>query len=153
MLTFRTHRVPQFAHPGQRDFDRLVNAMFRGTPSPLAAVCGCAPAGVTPLNIWEDEQNVYVEAETPGIPMDNLDISFNAGELSIKGSRPAEPATEGVVFHRRERSSGGEFVRSVRLTIPIEEEKIAATLTAGVLRVTLPKSAEAKPRKITVAVK
>lgn len=159
MLTHRLSRTPVFASFGPRDMDRLFASMFRGVPAPGSAYgrCDCGPAAaqatVIPLNAWQDEQSVYVEAEVPGIAMENLDISFDNGELTIKGKRVDEAAPEGVVFHRRERAANIEFSRSVRIPIPVDAEKIGATVASGVLLVTLPKAAAAMPRKISVSVK
>lgn len=118
------------------------------------------PGAVPPINVWEDEQNVYVESEVPGFAMENLDISITASELSIRGRRESHGETEqkpqgdNVVYHRRERvGERGEFQRTLRIGVPVDHDKVGAVLKHGVLLVTLPKSEAAKPRKIEVNVK
>ncbi len=122
-----------------------------GLPRGGASRAGGASSGtsVPPINVWEDEQNVYVESEVPGLAMSELDISLTAGELSIRGRREPHAEQEGVTYHRRERTSG-EFQRTLRIGVPIDHEKVGASLTQGVLLVTLPKAEAAKPRKIEV---
>jgi len=103
------------------------------------------------LNLWEDDDNLYVEAELPGIELDDLDIVVtDSNHLSIKGERK-EPAAEGGTWHRQERGFG-TFARSVELPHGVDSEKIAAKLAQGVLTITLPRREEAKTRKIKVKV-
>jgi len=138
------------AHPLHRlrgDMDRLFNDLYR-------EVAGWTPfswAGTRTfpaLNAWEDDQNLYVEAEIPGMKMDNIEVVVVNNELTIKGERP-DAAREDISYHRRERGVG-TFGRLVRLPIAIDADKVEAALTDGVLTITLPKAAAAKPRKIQV---
>lgn len=100
------------------------------------------------MNIWEDEGHLYAEVEIPGLSMDDLELTVMGNELSIRGERkPFEQ--EGVTYHRREREIG-TFSRMVRLPVEIEADEVEANLKNGVLRITLPKSASARPRKIEV---
>ncbi len=100
------------------------------------------------LNVWEDEQNLYAEAELPGLAMDDIDVVTTANELRIKGERKADES-EDVTYPRRERRVG-TFSRVLRFPIEIEAEKVQATLKDGVLTVTLPKAETARVRKIEV---
>ena len=100
------------------------------------------------LNVWEDEQNLYAEAELPGLAMDDIDVVTTANELRIKGERKADES-EDVTYHRRERRVG-TFSRVVQFPIEIDPEKVQATLKDGVLTVTLPKAETARVRKIEV---
>lgn len=105
-------------------------------------------ASFPPLNVWEDGDNLFVEAELPGMTMDDLEVLIEDNDLSIKGSRKVE-TTEDVNFLRRERGTG-TFTRTVRLPIAIDTEHVEATLREGVLKIKLPKAAEARPRRIEV---
>lgn len=100
------------------------------------------------LNVWEDEQNLYAEAELPGLAMDDIDVVTTANELRIKGERKADES-EDVTYPRRERRVG-TFSRVVQFPIEIDPEKVQATLKDGVLTVTLPKAETARVRKIEV---
>jgi HSP20 family protein len=101
-----------------------------------------------PLDIRQDAENVYVVAELPGVAHETLDVSITGDTLSIKGERKA-PEVKEEKFHRRERA-WGHFNRLVSLPDRVEGEKIEATLKDGILRVTLPKAASARPRTIKV---
>ena len=102
-----------------------------------------------PLNLWEDEDNLFVEAELPGFSIDDLDIYVTGeNQLSIKGERNY-PDLENGTGHRQERGFG-EFGRTVELPANVDADKVSAELCHGVLKITLPKSEQAKPRKIMV---
>ena len=102
-----------------------------------------------PLNIWEDEEHLFVEAELPGMALDDLEIFVNGGNLlSLKGERKPPLEGEGI-WHRRERGYG-KFSRVIELPNHVDAEKVQASFKHGVLTVTLPKQAACKPRKIQV---
>lgn len=107
--------------------------------------------GYPPLNVWEDEQNLYAEAEVPGLRMEDLEVYVVGNELTVKGERKAGEGGQ-ETFHRRERGIGS-FQRTVPLPMPIDAEKVEASLRDGVLTITMPKAQEAKPRKIEVKAK
>jgi HSP20 family protein len=100
------------------------------------------------VNVWEKEEMLFVEAEVPGLKMEDLDISVTSNELSIKGQRMKEEQ-EGVTYHRRERGAGS-FCGVVRLPVDVDVNKVEARFEDGVLTIALPKAASAKPRKIEV---
>lgn len=137
------------AHPvGQlRDeVDRLFTDFFGGS-APGSGRAALA-AGFPALNVWERGDELYVEAEMPGLKVDDVEISVVGGELIIKGKRMDLEEQE-AVYHRRERGVG-EFHRALRLPIEVDINKIQAKLTDGVLLIALPKAEAAKPRKIQV---
>lgn len=100
------------------------------------------------LNAWEDGHRLMVEAEVPGLKLDDLDITIDGNELTIQGRR-APMADENIVFHRRERGTG-EFVRRVTLPVDVDADSVEAALKDGVLTIVLPKSEKARARKIEV---
>jgi len=101
------------------------------------------------LNVWEEQDNLFAEAEVPGFKNEDLDISVVGNELTIKGNRQDEPSDKDTVFHRRERAVG-TFTRVIRLPVEIDASRVQANLRDGVLLLTLPKSEAAKPHKIHV---
>ena len=130
-------------------FGRLRNEMeqlFGGLFDNDQAVAGSRtfPA----VNIWEDDENVYAEADIPGLKMDDIELFVMGDELTIKGAR-SDAGEDGTSFHRRERGWGA-FNRVIRMPVEIDSGKVKATLRDGVLLITLPKSVAAKPRKIVV---
>lgn|SRR6185295_5198244 len=106
--------------------------------------------GVYPLlNAWEDESNLYVEAELPGFELAELEIYVTGGnQLAIKGERKDSHVENGI-WHRRERAFGS-FSRMVELPRPVDSNKVSAEFKDGVLTVTLPKAEEVRPRRIQV---
>jgi HSP20 family protein len=100
-----------------------------------------------PLNISEDADNITVRAEIPGLAMDELELTLSNKSLVLKGERKVE---QGKYF-RQERPTGA-FQRIVNLNVPVDREKVKATLVSGVLSVVLPKSEDVKPKKIAIDV-
>jgi HSP20 family protein len=109
-------------------------------------------AATFPLNVWQDENAIYVEGDLPGVDRATLEVTVTEGDkLAIKAQRPAPAKTEGVTWLRQERASG-TFARVIGLPFPVDAEKVEATYAAGVLKVTLPKIAAVKPRTVPVRV-
>ncbi len=122
--------------------DRLVSDLLDGANG------SCGQCTFPPVNVWEDEQRIFIEAEVPGMKLDDLDLTVNGDEVTIKGERKQDE-TDGVSYHRQERGVG-TFSRVVHLPTAVDVEKVAANLNAGVLTITLPKAQEVLPRKIKV---
>lgn len=109
---------------------------------------GWSPA----LDVWQDNDNLYVRAELPGLKKDDINISLHDGMLSISGERRhEEKVEEGQVF-RNERYFG-KFHRSVALPTLVDAGKVKAAYEDGILHITLPKAEEAKPKQISIDVK
>lgn len=129
------------------DVDRLFNELM-DTVSRGNVFAPFASRAFPALNVWEDDEKLYVEAELPGFTMNDLDVSVTGDELTIKGERKDE-VTEDLTYHRRERGIG-RFSRVLRLPMEVDTEKVTATLRNGVLSLTLPKAQAVMPRKIEV---
>ena len=109
-------------------------------------------AATFPLNVWQDENSIYVEGDLPGVDRATLDVTVTEGDkLAIHAQRPAPEKVEGVTWLRQERATG-RFSRLIVLPFPVDAEKVEATYTNGVLKVTLPKIAAVRPRTIPVKV-
>lgn len=109
---------------------------------------GLAPAGPA-VNVWDDEQNVYAQADLPGMDPTKLEVLVTEGnQLTLQGERVANPPPNGI-WHRQERGFG-QFKRMVTLPSLVDADKVEAKYEHGVLYLTLPKSEAAKPRKIVV---
>ena len=127
----------------RNEVERLFGDFSRQTP-----LAGWVPGTQYPaVNVWETEQELFVEAEVPGVKESDLDIFVVGEELTIKGKRSDTP--EGTSFHRQERGVG-PFARVVRLPIEVDADKVDARLREGILEIRLPKAATARPRKIQV---
>lgn len=128
----------------RNEVDRLFGDFFAPVGAPTSASARVFPA----LNVWEKDDTLFVEAEVPGLNTGDLDISVIGSQLVIKGRR-AGFEEQGVAFHRRERGAG-EFTRTIELPTDVNPDAVEASLTDGVLLLTLPKAEAAKPRKIQV---
>lgn len=101
------------------------------------------------VNVWEDTDNVYVEAELPGLDLKDLEIYVTGGnQLTLKGERK-QSVPEKSLAHRQERGFGS-FTRVLTLPFNVDADKVDARFENGVLLIKLAKHAAAKPRKITV---
>lgn len=106
------------------------------------------PSAYPALNVWEDDEHLYAEAEVPGVSMEDLEIYVMGNELTLKGHRkPLED--KDVTCHRQERGTG-PFSRTVTLPIEVDFDKVQAKLCNGVLTISMPKTEAARPKKITI---
>ena len=128
----------------QREIDRL----FGGRRWSTAPRNGQTPEVVQ----GQDEENLYVEMVLPGVNPETLDLSVEDNVLRVSGARN-EPnqATDNIQWRLNERP-GGEFTHRLRLPLAIDVKKVTADYVHGILKVTLPKAAAAKARKIKVKV-
>jgi len=107
---------------------------------------GRAWTGMMPVSLWDDEDHFFIEAELPGVMDNDVDVTVHNGMLFIRGERrPAEGRR--YLYNGR---SFGRFERVITLPEAVKTDDVQATLKDGILSITLPKSPEAKPRKITL---
>jgi len=103
------------------------------------------------VDIHEQEGNIVLKAELPGIDPKDVDIRIENNTLTLRGERKFDDEVKRENYHRVERTYGA-FARSFTLPNVVDTEKIKADYKDGVLRVTLPKREEAKPKQIQVNV-
>jgi len=127
----------------RREMDRILDS-YSG-PRGIPHVAGVFPA----LNVSEDEVNLYVRAELPGVDPGDIEITTEQNNLIIKGDRKIPTEGKKVSYHRREREAG-TFRRIISLPSRFDSNKVKAACKDGVLTVTLPKATEAKPRQIKI---
>lgn len=101
------------------------------------------------INIYNQEHDVLIVALLPGLKKENLEVSYLEGAIRLKGDYPTPEETEDKVLLRSERQSGS-FDKSVRIPFDIDADNITAHLQDGVLRLVLPKAAQAKSRQISI---
>jgi HSP20 family protein len=110
---------------------------------------GQMPAAFPAVNVWEDADAVYVDAELPGLDLKDLEIYVTGGnQLTVKGERK-RPLPDKAVYHRQERGFGN-FIRVLTLPFEVDSSKVDARLENGILTIKLAKHEAAKPRKIVV---
>ena len=102
------------------------------------------------VDIFENKENLVIEAELPGMKREDVDLSIENNMLTLRGERKFEKKDESDNYHRVERSYGS-FTRSFTLPQTVTAEGAIADFKNGVLRVTLLKREETKARKIEIA--
>ena len=141
------------------DLERMQHGINRllGTKSPfgwtapfsrISFLPARAARGYPLLNVAEDSDNFYVDAMAPGLDPGKIDISITGNQLVISGEKaPLPKSVKSEKVHRNERAAG-KFIRSLTLSGDVESKTISASYVAGILKVKLPKSEAAKPKKI-----
>src|SRR5215510_1211602 len=105
---------------------------------------------VPAVDVYEDEHNLVLKMEVPGVNEEDLKVSLENNTLTVSGERKFEKEEKEENFHRIERRYGS-FTRTFRLPSTVDSEKVDAGYDKGILKITLAKKAEAKPRQIKVA--
>jgi HSP20 family protein len=129
-----------------REFGTLMNRFFGDRD--FGDGVTLAPYGV---DVREDQDHLYVEAELPGFKKDEIDITLENSTLTILAERKpvSSEETKGDWLLRERRYT--RFTRSFNLPPTVDESSVEAKLVDGVLKLTLNKREESKPRKISVA--
>lgn len=102
-----------------------------------------------PVNIWRGEEGIIVDAELPGVSIDNVEIVVHQNTLTIKGKKDAEGDAAMINFHRRERMTG-RFARTIALPFNVDAGRVKATADAGIVTIELPRPEADKPRRIQI---
>jgi HSP20 family protein len=103
------------------------------------------------VDVYEDEHNVTLKIEVPGIDEKDINVNLENNTLTVRGERKIEKEEKEENFRRVE-SQYGSFTRTFTLPTTVDSEKVSATYDKGVLKIALPKKAEAKPKQIKVNV-
>src|SRR5436305_5643610 len=104
-----------------------------------------------PVDIYEDEHNVTLKLEVPGIDEQDIDVRIDNNTLTVHGERKIEKEEKEENFRRVERQYGS-FTRSFTLPSSVDPQQVNADYNQGVLKIKLAKKAEAKPKQIKVNV-
>jgi len=129
-------------YPGLRLFQDSLSRMFA---EPNARPW--SPA----VDVYETENELVLKADVPDVDPKNVEVQFENGTLTLKGTRKFDEEKNGKGYHRIERSYGS-FVRAFSLPETVDPEKVKAEFKNGVLTVTLQKKEVVKPRAIPVHV-
>jgi len=103
------------------------------------------------VDIYETDSEVVLKAELPEVNQKDIDIQVENNTLTLRGERKLDKETKQENFHRIERAYG-IFSRSFTLPSTVDQERIKADYRDGILRISLPKREESKPKQIKVAV-
>ena len=138
-----------------REFSTLqdrINRVFRDTYSDSSRDESLATSSFAPaVDVYEDEHDVTLKVEVPGIDEKDIDIRLENNTLTVHGERKIEKEEKEENYRRVERQYGS-FTRTFTLPTTVDSENVSANYDKGVLSITLPKKAEAKPKQIKVNV-
>src|SRR2546422_667329 len=131
----------------QDRMNRLLRDSFGSESQEALASTSFAPA----VDVYEDEHNVTLKIEVPGIDEKDIDVRIENNVLTVHGERKFEKEEKEENFRRVERQYGS-FTRTFTLPTTVDAEKVSANYDKGILKIVLPKKAEAKPKQIKVNV-
>jgi HSP20 family protein len=134
----------------QERMNRVFDDAFRGasrSEEDWALGGSWAPA----VDIYEQGHDIVLKAELPGVDPKDVDVRVENNVLTLRGERKLDNEVKRENYHRVERSYGA-FTRSFTMPNMVDTEKIKAEYKDGVLRVSLPKKDEAKPKQISINV-
>lgn len=143
----------RYSYPTARSFAPFARSPWAGLESEidrlfqssLGDFAGTAATRRVPVDLYEDKDNTYVRADLPGVNRDDINVELTDGYLTLSATRKTKTG---------DRENSVSLSRSVSVPdAAVQADKITAAYENGVLTVTLPKREEAKPRKVTVAVK
>src|SRR5499427_2341408 len=131
--------------------DRM-NRLFRESHGPEGRDEALATSTFSPaVDVYEDEHNVTLKIEVPGIDEKDIDVRIENNTLTVHGERKFEKEEKEENYRRIERQYGS-FTRSFTLPSTVDSDGIHANYEKGVLKIKLAKKAEAKPKQIKVTV-
>jgi HSP20 family protein len=134
----------------KQDLDTLFERLWRGPLFPeLAPSRAVEPVWEPALDFSETDKEYIVRLEVPGFHKENLDVKLENGLLTLSGHRELKAETKGENFIWQEREEG-RFLRTLRLPTSVQEEKIEARYTDGVLTVHLPKVEPTAKARISI---
>jgi HSP20 family protein len=151
-MTLLTRWEPLREFSTMQDRMNRMNRLFRESYSPegpdeALTTTSYAP----PVDIYEDEHNITLKLEVPGIDEKDIDVRVENNTLTVHGERKIEKEEKEENFRRIERQYGS-FTRSFTLPSSVDTGQVSAHYDKGVLKINLAKKAEAKPKQIKVNV-
>ena len=124
-----------------------LNSLFQESAADPVAAASFVP----PVDIYEDNHQIVLKLEVPGLKQEDLDIQLENNTLTVRGERKFEKEEKEENFHRIERRYGS-FYRAFTIPNTVNPDSVKADYDAGVLRIQIEKRAEAKPKQIKVQV-
>ena len=103
-----------------------------------------------PVDVYSTANELIIEASEPGIDPNDIEITLEGETLSIKGERMATLENVGYIIQERRH---GAFARTLTLNVPVQADEAEAMFDKGVLRLTIPKAAEIRPKVVKVTTK
>ncbi len=150
-MTLLTRWEP-FREFSMQDRMNRMNRLFHESYSPQVPDEALTTTSFAPaVDIYEDEHNITLKLEVPGIDEKDIDVRIENNTLTVHGERKIEKGEKEENFRRVERQYGS-FTRSFTLPSSVDTGQVSADYEKGVLKIKLAKKAEAKPKQIKVNV-
>jgi len=151
-MTVLTRWDPFHQFSTMQDRVNRMNRLFRESYSPEGPEEALTTTSFAPpVDIYEDEHNITLKIEVPGIDEKDIDVRIENNTLTVHGERKIEKEEKEENFRRVERQYGS-FIRSFTLPSSVDSGQVSAHYDNGVLKIKLAKKAEAKPKQIKVNV-
>ncbi|GBD03628.1 Spore protein SP21 [bacterium HR19] len=131
----------------EKEIERAFEDFFGGSLFPLSEERGFYPS----LEVLEDDNNIIIRAEVPGLTQKDISVDIQDNVLTIKGEKKVEEEFAKKNVHISERRYG-KFIRRFSLPDYVEPDKAKAKLKDGVLTITIPKKEEKKPKSVSVSI-
>ena len=131
--------------PFLSEFDDMDKALDSMLPAVRGNQFGFTPA----VDMYEDKDNIVIETQLGGIDPEKVDISIENNVLSIKGESEKKSEVEDKNYYRKE-IRRGSFFRSIPLPTKVDGDKAVAINEDGILKITVPKAPEVKPKTIKI---
>lgn len=133
----------------RRDFERAAGELGLRPGQRLAFLPGRAARQYPLINLHDDGENLQIEALAPGLDPGQIDVTVVGNRLTIAGEKQGLQGVPAERTHRAERSAG-RFVRTIDLPVEVDADRVEAVYRNGLLCLTLPRSAAARPRRIQI---
>jgi HSP20 family protein len=151
-MTLLTRWEPLREFSAMQDRMNRMNRLFHESYSPEGPEEALTTTSFAPpVDIYEDEHNITLKLEVPGIDEKDIDVRVEGNILTVHGERKIEKEEKEENFRRVERQYGS-FTRSFTLPSSVDPAQVSANYDKGVLKINLAKKAEAKPKQIKVNV-
>ena len=136
-----------------RDMNNLMDRFFHGFDLEPFGAGELATSDFMPrVDVKEDDKQIKVTAELPGMDEKDIDVTLSRDSLTIKGEKQEETEDKGKDYYRTERRYGS-FHRIIPLSAEVDESKAEADFKKGVLKIRLPKTAEAQGSRMKIKIK
>jgi len=151
-MTLLTHWEPFREFSTMQDRINRMNRLFRESYSPEGPEEALTTTSFAPpVDIYEDEHNITLKMEAPGIDEKDIDVRVEGNTLNVRGERKLEKDEKEENYRRMERQYGC-FTRSFTLPSSVDPGQVSAHFDKGVLKINLAKKVEAKPKQIKISV-
>lgn len=148
---YRPPRLPMMFDEIDRMFSRFFGRPFGLMRWPRTLWPEEFEAGYPSVDIFEDKENVVVKAEIPGVKKEELEVNVTEDSIVLSGEKKKEEKVEEKDYYRYERSYGS-FHRTLPLPTDVQSDKAKAQFKDGVLKITIPKTPEAKKKEVKVKI-